>query len=375
MTDFVENLQKETSTASSPRVEWVDKARGLCIFLVVMMHTTLGIEKLTGDTGWMHAVVAFAQPFRMPDFFLISGLFLAATIDRPWRLYLDRKVVHFFYFYILWVLIQFAMRAPFMVTDGQTVPMVLRSLLFTLVQPFGTLWFIYMLPVFFVVTKLFRKSPWLLLAAAAVLQILPINTSDLLQSITSTLGVVSVDTYWVLIDEFCSFYVYFLAGYLFAGPIFKLAEQASRNRMMAWSGLALWFCINLSLVQLGWSGLPLVSLMLGGMGAMAIVTFASLLVRIGGTNLLSHMGANSIVVYLAFFVPMIIGRLTLYKFAPELGSGNMAALTTVFAAMMPLLGWAIIQRIGFGYFLFRRPQWAMLSAKPGPAAASLQPAR
>lgn len=94
MTDFVENLQKETSTASSPRVEWVDKARGLCIFLVVMMHTTLGIEKLTGDTGWMHAVVAFAQPFRMPDFFLISGLFLAATIDRPWRLYLDRKVVH-----------------------------------------------------------------------------------------------------------------------------------------------------------------------------------------------------------------------------------------------------------------------------------------
>ena len=69
-----------------------------------------------------------------------------------------------------------------------------------------------MLPVFFVVTKLLRKSPWLLLAAAAVLQILPINTSDLLQSITSTLGVVSVDTYWVLIDEFCSFYVYFLAG-------------------------------------------------------------------------------------------------------------------------------------------------------------------
>ena len=244
--------------------------------------------------------------------------------------------------------------------------MVLRSLLFTLVQPFGTLWFIYMLPVFFVVTKLFRKSPWLLLAAAAVLQILPINTSDLLQSITSTLGVVSVDTYWVLIDEFCSFYVYFLAGYLFAGPIFKLAEQASRNRMMAWSGLALWFCINLSLVQLGWSGLPGWCLLCWEeWEPLAIVTFASLLVRIGGTILLSHMGANSIVVYLAFFVPMIIGRLTLYKFAPELGSGNMAALTTVFAAMMPLLGWAIIQRIGFGYFLFRRPQWGHAFRKAG----------
>jgi uncharacterized membrane protein YcfT len=47
-------------------------------------------------------VVAFAKPFRMPDFFLISGLFLARVIDRDWRTYLDRKVVHFVYFYLLW---------------------------------------------------------------------------------------------------------------------------------------------------------------------------------------------------------------------------------------------------------------------------------
>ena len=39
----------------------------------------------------------------MPDFFLISGLFLAARIDRPWPAYLDTKVVHFAYFYVLWV--------------------------------------------------------------------------------------------------------------------------------------------------------------------------------------------------------------------------------------------------------------------------------
>ena len=31
------------------------------------------------------------QPFRMPDFFLISGLFLARVIDRDWRDYLDRR--------------------------------------------------------------------------------------------------------------------------------------------------------------------------------------------------------------------------------------------------------------------------------------------
>ena len=94
------------------RVDWVDYAKGFCIVMVVMMHSTLGVEQAAGHEGWMHAAVAFARPFRMPDFFLISGLFLARVIDRDWRDYLDKKVVHFAYFYVLWVTIQFAFKAP-----------------------------------------------------------------------------------------------------------------------------------------------------------------------------------------------------------------------------------------------------------------------
>ena len=94
------------------RVDWVDTAKGFCIVMVVMMHSTLGVEAAASREGWMHAVVEFARPFRMPDFFLISGLFLARVIDRDWRDYLDRKVIHFAYFYALWVTIQFAFKAP-----------------------------------------------------------------------------------------------------------------------------------------------------------------------------------------------------------------------------------------------------------------------
>src|SRR6185312_15668328 len=97
--------------SGTPRVDWVDCAKGVCIIMVVMMHSTLGVEDYAGRQGFMHAVVEFARPFRMPDFFLISGLFLARVIDRDWRTYLDRKVVHFAYFYVLWVTIQFAFKA------------------------------------------------------------------------------------------------------------------------------------------------------------------------------------------------------------------------------------------------------------------------
>ena len=99
--------------ASAPgRIDWVDYAKGICIVMVVMMHSVLGVEKAADQTGFMHALVAFAKPFRMPDFFLISGLFLSVVIDRDWRTYLDRKVVHFAYFYLLWVTIQFGFKAP-----------------------------------------------------------------------------------------------------------------------------------------------------------------------------------------------------------------------------------------------------------------------
>ena len=73
-------------------------------------------------------------------------------IDRDWRTYLDRKVVHFAYFYVLWVTIQFGFKAPgFAAEHGWSHVGLLY--LESFIEPFGTLWFIYLLPIFFVVTK------------------------------------------------------------------------------------------------------------------------------------------------------------------------------------------------------------------------------
>jgi len=97
----------------------------------------------------MHVVVMFAKPFRMPDFFLISGLFLPLVIGRDWRTYLDRKVVHFAYFYVLWVTIQFGFKAPAFAAEtswSHAGYLYLEAF----IEPFGTLWFIYLLPIFFV---------------------------------------------------------------------------------------------------------------------------------------------------------------------------------------------------------------------------------
>lgn len=342
--------------ATTTRVDWVDSAKGICIVFVVMMHSVLGVEAAAGSTGWMHAIVEFAAPFRMPDFFLISGLFLSNVIKRDWRLYLDRKVVHFAYFYVLWMTIQFIVKAPIFAaeTGWTSVPTLYLA---GFVQPFGTLWFIYMLPVFFVVCKLAHDKgvPWqLVLGVAAILQIAPVHTG------------------WLLVDEFASRFVYFYAGYIFAPTIFRLAEWARQRIGLSLAALVLWALLNGGLVALGWSGLPIIALMLGAAGAGAIVLTSTLIVEAGKAGFLRHLGANSIVIYLAFFFPMGVSRVILLKFG-FLDVGTISLIVTAVSVISPMILFWIIQKTGFGWFLFKRPSWAYLGGtQSAPRAA--QPA-
>ena len=95
----VSQMSVATKASMDGRVDWVDYAKGFCIVAVVMMHSTLGVEQALGRDGFMHAVVEFAQPVRMPDFFLISRPFPRAG-DRPATggPISTRKVVHFVLF-------------------------------------------------------------------------------------------------------------------------------------------------------------------------------------------------------------------------------------------------------------------------------------
>jgi uncharacterized membrane protein YcfT len=334
------------------RVDWVDYAKGFCIVFVVMMHATLGVEAAVGHEGWMHHVVAFAKPFRMPDFFLISGLFLARVIDRDWTTYLDRKVVHFAYFYVLWVTIQFGFKAPgFAQAHGWAGAAALYLEAF--VQPFGTLWFIYLLPIFFVAAKLTRNlPPALIWLAAAALEIAPIETGS------------------VIVDEFASRFVYFYTGYILAQRIFALASAVQAEPAIAFGGLATWAAINYLCVARGWAELPFVSLALGLAGACAVVSLSALMAKVDLLTPLRWCGQNSIVVYLAFFLPMAASRAALLGSGAVTDTGTIALLVTAAGVIAPLILHLAVRTTRL-CFLFERPQLFRLRAKP---RLALQPA-
>jgi uncharacterized membrane protein YcfT len=335
------------------RIDWVDYAKGICIVMVVMMHSVLGVELAAGQTGFMHLLVAFAKPFRMPDFFLISGLFLSVVIDRDWRTYLDRKVVHFAYFYVLWVTIQFGFKAPAFAAETSWAHagfMYLESF----IEPFGTLWFIYLLPVFFVVAKATRKMPPLAIWGVAAL-----------------LETAHIATGWTAIDEFGARFVYFYSGYLFANYVFALSDRARARPGLALAALAAWALINGSLVEFGLSEWPLISIMLGLAGACAIVTSGTLLARAHWLNFLRYCGEHSIVIYLAFFLPMAATRTLLLRAGLIHDIGAISLVVTIAGIVGALALWRMALKVGAN-FLFERP--AALWIAPKKPQPTLQPA-
>lgn len=272
--------------------------------------------------------------------------------------------MHYFYFYALWAIIHIVFKVALVGRDPSGA---LGALALAIVEPYGVLWFIYMLGVMGAVSKLlhqFKVPHWAALAVGAVLQMASVHTGS------------------YLIDQFAAYFVYFYAGYALAPQLFRLADWAGEHVGTALGVLAAWTIINAVLVftpgfrldpvhiQMGWAALPGVHLIAALAGAIAIVIAAALLVRISWMQWLQWLGTKSLVIYVAFVLPMGIARTLLL--AVGVHEPNLVSLLTMVAAIAgPLILWWITEKIGFGKFLFERPGWAHL---PGTARAAAVPA-
>ena len=341
-----ENVRR--STDNSGRIAWLDHAKGLCIILVVMLYATESTGNAADQESWLHAVAAFAQPFRMPDFFLLSGLLLARVIQRDWRTYVDRKVVHFAYFYFLWLAILIAFEAPWAAAKHGW-PAVAAGYLKAHWHPYSMLWFIYLLPVFFVVTKLAHRTP-----------------AALVWAIAAALQVAQLETGIKVLDKFAPYYVFFYSGFILAPYVFRFADGVSAHRDKALVGLAIWAAIDAYFVIAGYAALPLLSLALAFAGAAAVIATAALVCRMRAFQALGYCGRHSIVIYLAFYIPLVVTHKVLAKTGLVSDVGWQSLLATTGGVLGALALYRLVRGTRFR-FLFERPAWLSLSQ---PAARS-----
>src|SRR5437763_10605935 len=124
--------------------------------------------------------------------------------------------------------------------------------------------------------------------------------------------------------------------------------------MLALPSLALWAIVNCGHVILGCSEWPLVSLLLGLAGACAIVTIGTLLARMRWLNFLRFCGEHSIVIYLAFFLPMASMRTLMLKTGVVHDIGMISLIVTIVGVVGALVLWRMALW-AHANFLFERP--------------------
>lgn len=339
--------------ADTGRAAWADFAKGLTIILVVMMHSTLGVELALGKSQVMGDIVAFARSFRMPLFFAISGLFAAAALNRSWLKFADAKLVHFAYFYVLWSVLQIGVRLALAGHGQHDVSWYQFALI--PVSPFGTIWFIYILPLFFLTARFCRAlPPFLVFGAALVMSLLQTQSG------------------WIVADSYTKYLVFFLGG-LYAGPWIKTLAAWAKNRVLGVVGLCLAFvAANLQVMAWGQVEHPAFALVMGFLGAVTIICLSALVGASRAFAPVRYCGQNSLAIYVAFTFPMVAARILGSKTGlitdPDLLS--VFVLTTAVAGALAM-AWTA-RRVGIT-FLFDRPALFQLDTPRGsknPAAAA-----
>jgi len=101
------------------------------------------------------------------------------------------------------------------------------------------------------------------------------------------LQVAHVETGAMVIDEFCSRFVYFYSGYVLVPYVFDFAARVAENRREATLLLVAWAVFEGVMVYEGISALPVVRLFLGFLGAAAVVTVSTLLSTSGWAQALA----------------------------------------------------------------------------------------
>lgn len=201
----------------TPDLPWVDVAKAVCIFLVVLMHAELQIEA----AGWVdHEKIAatwrvineFLRPMRMPTFFLVSGVLAAASLRRDDPDARRKRYVRPLYLYMIWAAV-FALLLP---VDPAAAGQSALARLEAMVLLGSPAWFLFGLGLFYLVAKATRDMPAALVLGGC--------------AVVSVLGSIYAPDQTLCAPRLLRCAIFFVAGVRLREPVVGFVEDASALR-------------------------------------------------------------------------------------------------------------------------------------------------
>jgi fucose 4-O-acetylase-like acetyltransferase len=281
------------------RVYWIDYAKGIGIFLVVIGHICRGLM----DSSILSPSIArlidqWIYAFHMPIFFFLSGLLIQCSVAKSLKNFVVDKLKNIAYPYFLWSIIQgMLVSAAFKYTNN-SIP--LTDIWRIIYQPIFIFWFLYVLFIIIILYKLahdLKASPVHFLIFSIFLYCL-----HLLQS-----GFIS----WSVLDLVCRFTIYFAIGATVSSQLIPWLSQINITLLISVTiGGFLTVAVT---VLLGIAENQLLIPFIAMIGVSATISLAILLEQSKLANFVKVWGLFSLQIYVVHTIVTSGTRIVLQK--------------------------------------------------------------
>ena len=225
------------------RLQWVDSARGACVFAVVLFHVCSWQYLPMTDTVWAPAssiwgsLNSYLGWVRMPLLMAISGMLAGRRIGEGWgRPGAAVRAASSYYLYVVWLAVYAAF---YLAARSSELPHQIDSVgqfLLELLIPQTPLWYVFALALYVVVlTSLRRVRPVIVLTALAVLSV----------------AVQAIAPDWPMFEKVPVNAVYFAIGVYGGRQLRALAERRRISDLLILSPVALGLAVILTLWSFG----------------------------------------------------------------------------------------------------------------------------
>lgn len=341
------------------RLKWVDYLRGIAIILVVYRHALIGIER----AGiYVPEILSKANTifysFRMPLFFIISGLFISKSLlKKKFTQLLNIKFENLLYPYFIWCFLQITLQI--LLSDQTNASRGLVDYSYMLYQPRNLDQFWY-LPALFNCTIIYlllkvklRANVWVQYGIGILFYFL----SPFLQDIS-------------MISDFMEFYIFFVIGESTANIFFKTRTQEKlRNPLLLLGSLPVFALVQLYYLQhdeyyyindpLGKIQFFIIALV----GCFSMFLIALRLEKLNKLNFLRIYGYHSLFIYVMHVFVTALSRIVLVKL------GIVDATTLLLLSIFTGITFPVIF---YNLFISNGPFWFLFSYKR-PFKPNVQP--
>jgi fucose 4-O-acetylase-like acetyltransferase len=349
---------------SNKRHGWIDYDRGISIVLVTYRHTFENLERAASAQlnahSWLEYINVFFFGFRMPLFFIASGMFIASSMEKAgYTRYVKNRMLNILYPMLLWGVIQISLQLLFSRYTSSSDKATWHSYYYLITNPRATGQFWYLNALFFV--GIIYATLKFLLQFKIRHQLI---FGCMLYAINGYLHAYAIES-WLFADIF-KYYLFFAIGDLIAQ--FMKSEKASR--LFASLYLIVPLLVAFILIQLVFTsinlnadnnyqvenGMPLFFLLVALVGCALSISISFTLKKWDAFKFIRVVGYNSVHIYCMQILVIGVVRIMLMN---VFGFNNVPLiffLTLAAAVVLPMLFYNLMMRMGCWWlFTLKKP--------------------